>query len=148
MYAPHFARSNKTEVPDSACYCSGKAGHFAGKCRFKDTKCHNCDKVGHLRKVCRSKRTNPATGPHDQQQQRTVKHLEAEQLSPEEEEYSLFQMRTPQSNKPFQVEVVIEGHSFSMEIDTGAAFPLVAEDIYRGRQVSDRVRSEPANILW
>ena len=132
MGAVHRLRpAPRKKVPDSVCYRCGKPGHFAAKCRFKDAKCHNCGKVGHLRKVCRSKRTNPATGPHDQQQQRTVKHLEAEQLSPEEEEYSLFQMKTPQSNKPFQVEMVIEGHSLSMEIDTGAAFSLVAEDVYR-----------------
>jgi len=83
--------------------------------------------MGHLRKVCHSKKTSPAAGLHDQQQ-RTVKHLE-EEPSPKEEEYSLFQLRTPQSNKPFQVEMRIEGHTLSMEIDTGAAFSLVAEDV-------------------
>jgi len=120
--------ASRKKVPDSACYRCGKAGHFAAKCRFKDAKCHNCGKMGHLRKVCRSKKTSPAAGSHDQQQ-RTVKHLE-EEPSPEEEEYSLFQLETPQSNKPFQVEMRIEGHTLSMEIDTGAAFTLVAEDVY------------------
>ena len=121
--------ASRKKVPDSACYRCGKAGHFAAKCRFKDAKCHNCGKMGHLRKVCRSKRTSPAAGSHDQQQ-RTVKHLE-EEPSPEEEESSLFPLVTPQSIKPFQVEMRIEGHTLSMEIDTGAAFSLVAEDVYR-----------------
>jgi len=85
--------ASRKKVRDSACYRCGKAGHFAAKCQFKDAKCHNCGKMGHLRMVCRSKRTSPAAGSHDQQQ-RTVKHLE-EEPSSEEEEYSLFQLETP-----------------------------------------------------
>ena len=93
--------ASRKMVPDSVCYRCGKAGHFAAKCQFKDAKCHNCGKTGHLRKVCHSKKTSPATGSHDQQQ-RTVKHLEEKQLSHEVEEYNLFQLKTPQSNKSFQ----------------------------------------------
>ncbi len=82
----------KKKRSDDTCYRCGNLGHAGSTCRHKDAKCHNCGKVGHLRKVCRSKKYDPGATRRDQQHARTVKHLEEETQTGEEEEYYLFQL--------------------------------------------------------
>ena len=43
--------------------------------------------------------------------------------------YMLF--RLSNSNSPIQVEVQIEGNNVSMELDTGAAVPVISENTYK-----------------
>ena len=40
---------------DRTCFCCGKPGHVASKCRSKDVQCHHCGKTGHLRVMCYGK---------------------------------------------------------------------------------------------
>ncbi len=96
------------------------------KCRFRNVKCHNCGKVGHIKAACRSSvskgpEPNERTG---QGRPQSVKLLqEPVESSPEEEyqeEYALFSMETSRRQPPFEVELMVDGQSLTMEIDTGA----------------------------
>ncbi len=78
--------------------------------------------------MCRSKKFNPGSNRCDYQHARTVKHLEEETQTVEEEEYCLSQLTTQQHNTPTVVKTVIKGHPLCMEVDLGTAFSLVSGD--------------------
>ena len=52
------------------------------------------------------------------------------EASPQTDEYSLFNVESwasPAATKPLVVEVIINGQTLSMEVDTGSAVTLVSE---------------------
>ena len=110
-------RDTQPPGPATTCYRCGEEGHTANRCRFKDAKCFSCGKVGHVRAVCRSK-------PRDSK----VKNVR-EEATEDEEEYSMFQVRS--RSKALEVTVAVEGQEFRMEVDTGAALSIVSEDTFK-----------------
>ncbi len=113
------------------CYRCEKSNHTSDKCRFQNAKCHNCGKVGHIKAACRS---SASKGPEPsertgQGRPQSVKLLqEPVESSPEEEyqeESALFRMETSRRQPPFEVELMVDGQSLTMEIDTGASLSVV-----------------------
>ena len=47
------------------------------------------------------------------------------------DEYPLYTVQSPSSTPPIKVTVLLEGSPIEMELDTGAAFSLVAENVFR-----------------
>ena len=105
------------------CYrCGGK--HFATKCRFISEECHLCGKQGHIAKVCRSRQNKNADVSKPDPSPKPVNQLSEVSNGTE---YTLFPVQNS-SCRPLQTTMVVEGHNFTMEVDTGAAVSLVSED--------------------
>jgi len=118
-----------------ACYRCGKSNHLAQQCRFKAVKCHGCGKMGHLVKVCRSttlRKRQTSVGAGTQE----VQHLQVGApegdgvISHEEEEYSLFHVRS-EPEIPLKVLVGINQQQVEMEVDTGASLSVLSEKTFR-----------------
>ena len=120
----HSKRATRSSG-EEPCYRCGQTGHAADKCRFKSSKCHGCGRIGHIKAACRS------LGKKQRSQQRTVKQLQAEPQEPETDsnEYStLFSLESSRrGQKPFEVELQIDGCPLRMEVDTGASLLLMSE---------------------
>ncbi len=116
----------RRESAGGSCYRCGQAGHIAARCRFRTASCHNCGRTGHLKAVCRSQ----ARKRQYAQPQGAVKNLQAEEgdVTPE---YTLFTMESREGQKPFLVEVQLDGRSLQMEVDTGAALSVMSEAAFQ-----------------
>ena len=105
------------------CYrCGGK--HFATKCRFISEECHLCGKQGHIAKVCRSRQNKNADVSKPDPSPKPINQLSEVSNGTED---TLFPVQNS-SCRPLQTTMVVEGHNFTMEVDTGAAVSLVSED--------------------
>ena len=126
---PPYTRCSRGKVPPmnespSSCYRCSHPAHKAAQCPYKEAKCHACGKVGHLKKVCRK----AAKGDKSQKQAK-VKRVEdaTSDTSPQPAaEYYLFWTGKPGA-KPFEVTMLLDGHSHSMEIDTGASVSVMSQ---------------------
>ena len=112
-------------VEPKECYRCG-AKHNPDRCRFKLENCHACGKQGHIAKLCRS-RKKLQSPRNDSTFQTTHQVVE---LSKSTSEYNLLPIGC-REGKPLQTTVQLEGHSFVMEVDTGAAVSLINEITYQ-----------------
>ena len=68
-----------------------------------------------------------------------------EEATEDEEEYSMFQVRS--RSKALEVTVAVEGQEFWMEVDTGVALSIVSEDTFKqlwpDKSVHDGFPSNP-----
>ena len=103
------------------CYHCATPGHSPADCRFRTAKCHNCNKVGHLKKTCTAGRTAKDV--------RKVSQDSPPLSDSENSEYTLFTLNSS-TTKPIQVNVLIDKQQLLMEMDMGAAVPLVSEETY------------------
>ena len=115
--------------PPVRCFRCNKTGHNAALCRFKSVRCHQCGKTGHIKAACRSSQ-RPAKGG--------VKSLKAEDdfsLSPPvpEEEYQLFAVEAEdvECKPPLTVQMQLDEVPLRMEVDTGAAISIIAENTFK-----------------
>ena len=65
------------------CYCSGRANHTKGECRYREYKCKYCNKQGHLERVCKIKQAK------EQKSKTSVNILHEGSAEEEEEEIDL-----------------------------------------------------------
>ena len=131
-----------------SCYRCGRNNHSEKECRFKEAKCHKCGKLGHIASVCRAKKTKP----QGQQHRRNPGHTkwveikeEGETPTGEEEtpagpeDMAMFAVESA-SSAPITVDVSIDDHLLSMEVDTGAAVSVVSAKTlathFPGKQLS------------
>ena len=119
------------------CYHCATPGHSLAVCHFKTAKCHNCHKVGHLKKACTVGRTAKDV--------RTVTQDSPPLSDSESSEYTLFTLNSSPS-KPIQVQVQIDKQQLLMEVDSGAAVSLVAEETYH-RMWSHKSLQQATTIL-
>lgn len=114
---------------DMVCtHCGGP--HDPSTCRFKSAECHYCHKRGHLAVICRKKLkklTSPQTSGG--KATHTVEREDTESNPPEEYNDTMFNVRAP-NNKPITVELLIQGASVSMEVDTGATLSIMTHQTY------------------
>ena len=92
-----------------SCYrCGGQ--HKPEFCRFRTETCRRCGKIGHIAKKCRSKE---------------VMHQVEEPFDTLNGIYAI-----TRSQKGYTVDIEINGHKVSMQLDTGAAVSIIPETLY------------------
>ena len=134
------ARESRFRNPSSpstrACHRCGATDHLAPECRFIKAECRSCKKIGHLEWVCRSKPRGPKSSQrpnHPRSKPADRSHFVEEVLPhPEEEDdpaYSMFTL-SDQSSSPYTLDVLMNGRSVTMEIDTGASTSIISEKKY------------------
>ena len=134
-----LAIAAKPQSPQSlpACHRCGKRNHVSKNCRFKNERCHRCGKIGHIAPVCRSAKGNTRdTGKHLKQRGRDFSsrkqhiHQVKHDNSDSDTELPLNQIYIL-GERPFtdalKVNVMINGVSVSMEVDTGAAVSIISQ---------------------
>ena len=121
--------NGKSEI----CYRCGKTGHKPAACRFKDVTYRFCGKVDHLKAVCYFRKKTEAHRKKTDPQARPVLTVSQTDTAQQEDtdEYPLYTLRSPSSTLPITVSMQIEGSSVQMELDTGAAFSLMSETVFR-----------------
>ena len=122
-------------VSDQTCQrCGGS--HSPVTCRFKNFTYRYCHKKGHLEKVCRSKKA--ARQSHNPRPQRDTNFVSENLVSgtknptPPVEDcptYSLFTLGF-RKNKPWMVDLLVNGKQVSMQIDTGASVSVINFETY------------------
>ena len=112
-------------IEPKECYCCG-AKHNPDHCWFKLEKCHACRKQGHITKLCQSRKKlqSPRNDSTFRATHQVVEH------SKNTSEYNLLPIGC-QDGKPLQTTVQLEGHSFVMEVDTGAVVSLINKTTYQ-----------------
>ena len=109
-----------------SCYrCGGK--HSPHKCRFTEVVCHYCQRRGHIAKVCRLKQKG--TNERSQRNSQHTNTIEENETQLEEEVYNLYTV-TKHHNKPIYVTVAVHKKPLKMEIDMGAAVPIISKSTY------------------
>ena len=99
-------------------------------CRFKEAICHFCGKVGHLKSACITRKKGAAQHKKKEPQARPVMTVESEHTT-ETEDYPLYTLQSSSSTPPIKLPILLEGLPVEMELDTGAAFSLMAESNFR-----------------
>ncbi|XP_062864462.1 uncharacterized protein K02A2.6-like [Trichomycterus rosablanca] len=121
------------------CYrCKGKS-HAATECRFKQEKCHVCGKIGHIARACRNRKTKQPGDKKDwsygnSRTGRSHKVSDEEDTTEADEQaFSLYSVESTgmKKVKPFQVEMKIQGHPVSFELDTGSSVTIMNESNFR-----------------
>ena len=123
--------------PGTACYRCGRSSHHAAECKFKDVICHTCGKREHIAKVCRSKEKfrntkQPVTGSHPKQA--NLVQLKQPDDSTDESDIDFPVLKVgseARSAHPITVDMVVNGKTLSMELDTGAAVSIISEQTRR-----------------
>ena len=110
------------------CYCCGKKGHMAAQCRFRTYKCHKCNRVGHLQSVCPADKGTRVDkqNPEKQQDQRRSKSIQQLQADEALEENHIWVI-TGGHKEGYRLQVLINGKSVQMELDTGATVSVISE---------------------
>ena len=115
------------------CFCCGSETHFADKCPMKDTgiKCNYCNKSNHLTKEC-FKRKN------DEYRKNKVNYVEEREVY-SEVEVPMFKITQEEDiqgpthmintirHNSYTTEVMLNGKSITMEIDTGSGVTLLSK---------------------
>lgn len=122
---------------ENLCIRCGRDNHKADKCRIdrKKLKCESCKKVGHIAKVCI---TTLISALHNSPTVHTVSHEQAtsssyginkvEALVRQGEIVDLYEM-VADSDK-YIITVRLNGKAQRFEVDSGAKFSLLAEDVF------------------
>ena len=126
-----FVDRSKTQLSQTGskglkCFrCAGS--HAPNLCKFKDERCYVCSKRGHITKVCRAKDSNNKSFKTKYVHQE-LHDSDAE--DPVGEELGLYRVYTTPGKGKYQANVQIDGEKIVMEIDMGAAVPIIPEEIY------------------
>ena len=128
----HKMFKKKTELVTvrKVCYQCGNRGHIVAKCKVnKEVICHRCGKSGHLQKACQSEQRNRLVKRTVCKKAQAVCQVHEES---DEEQYTdvVFQANSTRV-PPILVDLTIDGHNISIEIDTGASPSLMSENLFK-----------------
>ena len=82
--------------------------------------------MGHLKVVCIARKKSEAQRKKKEPQSRYVLTVEPDDPA-DTEQYPLYTLQSSSSTLPIKVPILLEGLPVEMELDTGAAFSLMAE---------------------
>ena len=116
------AQENKNTNHEQCFRCGGN-NHSGQSRKFKSAKCSRCSKIGHLASACCNK---------SERKKGMVLNLHVSESSDDElGVYSLYSLDT---NRPslggYSVEMLINGKSCKMEVDTAADYSIMAHSVY------------------
>ena len=117
------------QVNRSTCYRCGGSNHSQDRCRFRNSTCFTCNSLGHISRMCQSSRPTKSFTNKPSNKPRLKKasvHKVQEESEAEEEEnldHDLNWLGLVNSvrEEPFMTDLLINGKSVLMEVDTGAA---------------------------
>ncbi|KXJ79267.1 hypothetical protein RP20_CCG001680 [Aedes albopictus] len=102
--------------------CSGCGGnHTRNMCKFRDATCYNCERKGHISKVCRSSKRSPQDQATSQVQSETLPASEVDLVQ------SLGKIHSVNASGKLVINVIIDGRSLDMDVDTGAPCGIISE---------------------
>ena len=128
-----------TRGTTNTCYRCGKPDHQPTQCPFKNLSCHNCGKLGHIRPACRqlkkqSELPSPKKGGgrvrgrfRGRGRGRSVKTVEEEELNDMPFDLNNIRQVSDTKDRPYTVDLKLNGIPLEMEIDTGACMSLISE---------------------
>ncbi|CAC5422535.1 unnamed protein product [Mytilus coruscus] len=137
--------THKVTMRSSECYRCGKSGHNADSCFYKNSRCHECKEIGHISRKCR--KSFPKNENQDKVKKQYKKNTkfkakpskvyqieENSESEPEENSgWEVFTVKTCRTsdNKELKLDVKIKDVDYVMELDTGAAVSIIAEENYK-----------------
>lgn len=146
------------QTPVPRCGRCGRGNHDKSECKFRNATCHKCWKVGHIAPMCRSKashqrpvsatnRSKPKPANYvgatpDTTNSTGDTTTEPNGATPQTE--ALFVVRD-QVTSPYIVEVKVNGHPLTMEVDSGAAVSLATEAAVA--PLLSSVQLQPSNMV-
>lgn len=104
----------------SKCSVCGRRNHRADKCLYRNCFCYTCKEKGHLSPMCFNKHADKTGNVRN-----TQNYLESA-----EEKYSLFTLLDRKIN-PMLIAIIIDGISYTFNLDTGSSFSVVSEVFYK-----------------
>lgn len=112
-----------TEEDRKRCECCGN--RHLGQCKFRKLKCNKCVQKGHLKKMCKTsgKRVNLV----EKEDCTTSEDLEEESLYFGKKE----QINSIRGTNNFQIELLIAGKMYKMDINTGASVSIISSNEYK-----------------
>ena len=148
----HMKRQQSGDTPKGIeCYrCGGR--HKSDECKFKEEECYFCHKKGHIARKCRAKeRLNTSNRSRDDQQvaesrktRQTTNYLQ--EIEEEEKGYELYNIKSSKPD-PYCVNINVNGHEITMEVDTGASVTVISEQTYRQTLKSvPKIQPSDANL--
>ena len=145
----HQRDVNHLASTSNTCYRCGRVDHQSAHCPFKTAQCHNCGKQGRIQAACRQpkKQTFPTNKRgrrrgnyfqtrgrgRSQGQGRSIRTVQEE---PDNLEFDLNNIRrlyqvNTNTDKPYTVDLKLNGKVLTMEIDTGACVSLISEQTFK-----------------
>lgn len=113
------------------CYRCNGSGHVAKDCKFRNAECHNCHNTGHIKKACKtSKPQMPTSGKHERR--KPVHYVENDPQDVSDDNYiASLELNNLTSADIIWIHLKINGMRMKMELDTGSAISVMAEEEFR-----------------
>lgn len=109
------------------CKHCGRSNHATKDCSFKDYTCKNCNEKGHLQFVCTKKKQTNKKVQSTNNMDCSVKNLKTQPMI-----------------ESIKINVVLNGHKLSMELDTGSPISTIPESV--DKEIFGSQPFGPANI--
>ena len=125
--------SGSTPPERQGCHRCGKSDHDGRTCKFRQAKCHSCGKIGHIAPVCRSGQSKRPRNRRGRQNSKKTNLVTAEGQATAELDSELAMHACTMShppNEPIRVDLEVSGQKLTMDVDTGAAVPILSEAEY------------------
>lgn len=103
------------------CNVCGRKNHTSKNCVFRECNCHKCGNKGHLANICPQRKTSEGNR-NKNRSNNGHNYLETEN-------YALFNLDV--KTDPITIDVMIDNHKMSLQLDTGASYSVVPEKLYK-----------------
>ena len=107
-------------------HCGGT--HEPSRCRFRFAECNYCHKRGHIATVCRRKLKRQSGSQAFKR--KATNSLDEKETQPSEYSNRMLNVRSPDSKRPYEVDITVQDRPVRMEVDTGATVSVMTHDAY------------------
>ena len=130
-----------------SCKHCGRA-HDPASCGFNNAKCFFCHKRGHIAAVCRQK--SRRAGPS----KKKTNLVDSEEKPTSPPEYAdpmknISSVHSSAKKKPYIVNLMLQGKTMQMEVDTGVTLSIMTHDTYRSmweKSQAPAIKTSTANL--